>query len=198
MLPNTALTLGCHHGCPTSAGLAHLSQYLPRAFVPHLLQVKTVVDLRGRAERGKSGKSSKSSKQQGQRGPPPLLNPEQVSALGAAQGDQIQGQPQTSMGPRPSAAGGPEPEADQMGSGPGMDFAVTKVKGQGSPEGSMTGSVSEDDDGNGNGGVKRSGHREEVAAMLVSGLYRGLQGHSKFAKSARHNVQRSYSGITNH
>jgi len=57
-----------------------------------------------------------------------------------------------------------------MGSGPGMDFAVTKVKRQGSVDGSMTGSISEDDNGNGsgNGGVKRSGDREEVAAALVS------------------------------
>lgn len=57
---------------------------------PHIstsLQIKTVVDLRGRAERGKRSKSSEGrGKGKDSVGPPPLLNPEQVSALGAAQG----------------------------------------------------------------------------------------------------------------
>jgi hypothetical protein len=79
-------------------------------------QIKTVVDLRGRAERSSKKKSDKPSAPSG---PPPLLNPLQVDALGASQGAQDQRQPQASA----AAQGGSEPSADRMADDPSMDFA---------------------------------------------------------------------------
>jgi hypothetical protein len=141
-----------------------------------LLQIKTVVDLRGRAERGSRSKSSSSKGGDSSVGPPPLLNPEQVSALGAAQGDQIQGQPQASSSPQAadSTGGDGEPSAAGMGAAedPSLDFAVTKLKRQGSAASLSGGSMSEEEGGsssNGNGGVRRRGDTEEMAAALVSG-----------------------------
>lgn len=129
------------------------------------LKIKTVVDLRGRAERGKRKEDTPKGKDSV--GPPPVLNPEQVSALQAAQGDQIQGQPQASSS-RGGGDDGPEPTADTMGApGPELDFAVTKLKRQGSSAASLE-SMSEDESGNGNGGVRRSGNTEEMAAALGS------------------------------
>lgn len=139
-----------------------------------------MVDLRGRAERGARSKSS-SSKSGASKvddsvvGPPPLLNPEQVSALGAAKGDQIQGQPQASSSPdqaASAAAGGDgEPSAGgmQAAADPQLDFAVTRLKRQGSAASMSEGSMSEEEGGsNGNGGVRRRGDTEEMAAALVS------------------------------
>jgi hypothetical protein len=51
--------------------------------------------------------------------------------------------------------------------GPELDFAVTKLKRQGSSAASLE-SMSEDENGNGNGGVRRRGNTEEMAAALVS------------------------------
>lgn len=136
------------------------------------LQIKTVVDLRGRAERASKRKDIPKGKDSV--GPPPVLNPQQVSALGAAQGDQIQGQPQASSS-RGGGDDGPEPTADTMGAaGPDLDFAVTKLKHQGSSAASLE-SMSEDENGNGNG-VKRSGNTEEMAAALVSVMNFTLEG----------------------
>lgn len=82
-------------------------------------QIKTVVDLRGRAERSSKKKSDKPSSSSG---PPPLLNPQQVDALGASQGAQDQRQPQASAS---TSQGGSEPSADRMADDPSMDFAGT-------------------------------------------------------------------------
>lgn len=187
--------------CPPCAAAHSVVHACPATVT--LLQIKTVVDLRGRAERGSRSKSSSkggASTVDDSVGPPPLLNPEQVSALGAAQGDQIQGQPQASSPDQAAGAvgGDGEPSAGGMQAAvdPQLDFAVTRLKRQGSAASMSEGSMSEEEGGsNGNGGVRRRGDTEEMAAALVSVgacLWHGEQG-----GSVRVHVHRGTNAIRN-
>jgi hypothetical protein len=142
------------------------------------LKIRTVVDLRGRAEKKNAKSSSKSGKHRkaaAPAGPPQLLPYDQVESL-------------TSAGPAGSpsaAAAGADLNRGQQGGGPGPagasfaapstaspanDIAVTRLRHNASTA-SISSVDSEEDSGNGNGGtVRRASGAEEMAVGLTEGV----------------------------
>jgi hypothetical protein len=142
------------------------------------LKIRTVVDLRGRAEK-KNAKASKSGKDgkaaaAAPAGPPQLLPYDQVESL-------------TSSGPAGSpsaAAAGANLNRGQQGGGPGPagassaapstaspadDIAVTRLRHNASSA-SISSVDSEEESGNGNGNVRRASGAEEMAVGLTEGV----------------------------